>query len=449
MHQEDFSARNRTKMPLRLPSKLSLTADRGQYRMGASGSPGAVLYGIQSHPKNRTLILFRRESHAKTLRIMTRMAFCRVEDRFLNGCKIEAPLVLPLLDKMMTTQPVSSNPLEVDLVHLKHIAQDARNDSSTRANALKVAARIEEFMSSDVSYFSQAANKLGFTAWSQTLGDDELARLLADALNSDSPVLYKAATDFALAFFRPSDLSSESGVKGLAQWLFDVISVALADELDRRQRQNENTDGAMLREIVVGVDERDRGEQLLELSQRLTAGLWMPGDRPEGEKDAASEALTRIWDIVGTFTNLSPVAADSEALLAFMTAKLNRVLRSARDDVRTKIKTADRRAKKQFSSDDDANAGLVELAELRLAGSGRHQECEHRLLVEQILSQADLSEKEERVIKNHYLEDKTQKEIAQLVGISQGQVSKILEEATKKLFQASKNHLISQIPTRR
>lgn len=339
--------------------------------------------------------------------------------------------------KLQPRQDQQENLVEQDVAVLRRIASDPQSDTAVRKKA-KHSAEALEYLHSASNALAVAAKATGVDSWCRALNDHDLAHLVADALAGRRSVTYRALSAVAASRFECGDLQSESHVMGFARWLFELCSVALADELARRQEQTENLDARLVRRILV--EEKVRGEGIQKIACQRTHGLWIPGDLTEGSQDAASEMATSIWELIADLAGTIPVAANPQALVAFMSGGLNRVLGRARDDVRNKIRTTIRRVKKPDSSSrDEKDDALVLLAEQRLDQTKPCEEWDRRLLVEQLLTRVGLSELEGKVIKLHYFEGKTQEETAASLKVSQGQVSKILDEAHEKL-QALAHH---------
>jgi RNA polymerase sigma factor (sigma-70 family) len=337
-------------------------------------------------------------------------------------------------------QSPQENLVDQDIAVLKRMAEDAGRDPQQRRKA-KQAAETLEFLKAQSDFHSEAAKAIGLDSRCRMLSDEDLAQLIADASKGHQSTLYNSLATSA-ASCSSCDLASELSVVAFARWLYDLVCVALVDELALRQDQRENFDGQRVRAILV--DEAHRGEQIQELADRYARYLWIPGDQVAGREDAASEIVTRILPQINDLASASPVATSPGALLAFMTGKLNRVLGRALDGLRTQIETEDRRAKKQSSLQVDADdVCLVPLFEQRSTEINPFPDLEQKLLIEQLLSR--VSEKEAELIKMQYFEGKTQEDIALTNGMSQGQVSKILSEAIETLRQASKNQSDSPI----
>lgn len=323
------------------------------------------------------------------------------------------------------------SPLDGDLAALEKFAEDPRQDVRQRKKARKAAAQIR-VLTTRADYLSRCAKMMKLDSWCRALSDADLSQWVADSVTGRYSALYSIVGACAAFSLQECDASSELHVWNRTQQLYELFCVAFTEELGGRQRQNEDVDGRIVRRLLV--EEDTRGELLEELGQRITGWLWLPGDQKEGRRDAVSVVTATIWEDIHKFAAVSPIAANPSALTAFMAGKLNRVPGRARDHLRTEIETADRRGRGELSQSADEEAdSQVQLVEQLSAPKDFSEELGRKLLVEQLLSRAGLSELEETVIKLHYFEDKTQKETAASLKVSQGQVSKVLNEVREKL----------------
>jgi RNA polymerase sigma factor (sigma-70 family) len=331
------------------------------------------------------------------------------------------------------SRPVTGqNPLERDLVDLRRIAQDDRNNSASRLKAEEAAAKVDWFLTKGNDWFHKEAKRLGVSKWCAELSDEQIAYLVSDSVREPEPIVYRAAHTALKECFLSEGCLPGWRFHYLVRWLFNVMTVALATEVGRRQQQAENPAGRALREVLV--EEDARADLLSELSQETTGWLWMPGDIKEGRRDAVSEVIARIWEDIDGFAAVVPVAANPAALKAFMGGEFNGVPQRARDHLRTLIETAHRRAKKNRSHSADEEADTqVQLVEQLADPKNFSDEWDRKLLVEQLLSRGDLSELENKVVRSHYFEGETQEEIAASLPVSQSKVSKVLDKAQEKL----------------
>jgi RNA polymerase sigma factor (sigma-70 family) len=361
--------------------------------------------------------------------------------RFPQIVRIEPEMVRatesrsPHSSELQNRRDRGENLVEQDIALLNRFANDSNLNRAARKRA-RLAAETLKRLLSDSNSMANAAKATGVDSWCRRLKDADLAQLVPEALAGRRSVLYQALSKIAASHHECCDLPSEIRVLELAKWLFDLVCVALADELGRRQKRKEKPDGQLIRRILV--EEEVRGELIHEVAKQRTQGLWFPGDRTDGREDAASEMAARIWELVADFSHTAPPAADPLALTAFMTGRFNRVLGRARDNVRTKIETSGRRTKKQaMSSADDEGDVLIQLVEQRPSESQPAEAWDRTILVEQLLSRAGLSEEEGRILELSYNSEKTQQEIAVSLGVTQGHVSKILDKAHQKLLSVS------------
>jgi hypothetical protein len=344
-------------------------------------------------------------------------------------------LRVPRSSKSQKRKDRGENLVEQDIALLNRIANDSNLDLAARKRA-RLAAETLSRLLSDSNSLANVAKATGVDSQCRGLKDADLAELVANAaLTGRRSLLYRALSRIAASHSECCDLSSEIHVMELALRLFELYSVALADELGRRQRRKEDPDGQLVRQILV--EEEARGERIQEVANQRTRGLWFPHDRTDGGKDAASEMAATIWELLTDLAGTSPAAANPGALLAFMTGRLNPVLRRARDYVRNQIETADRRIQKEEPGNP---LSLIPLVELLPSRSDPPGDLNRYLLVEQLRSRADLSALETSILRKLYVEGQTQKEAARSLRLSQSVVSKIKSTSITKLAKA----LVSQ-----
>jgi len=322
-------------------------------------------------------------------------------------------------------------PLDEDLAALEKFAEDPRQDEIQRGKARKAAAEIRVLVTR-ASYLLHCAKMMKLDSWCRALSDADLAGWVADSGTGRRSVLYSILGAFAACSLQECNASSELHVWSRTQQLYEIFCIALTEEVGSRQLQNENVEGRLVRRLLV--EEDARGDLLSGLGKWITGWLWLPGDQKEGRRDAVSVVTAKIWEDIREFTTLTPIAANPAALTAFIAGKFNRVPGRARDHLRTEIETACRRGIGELSQLGDHEAHTqVQLVEQLPAPNNFSEESDRKLLVEQLLTRAGLSDLEGAVIELHYFEGKTQGETAASLKVSQGRVSKVLSELIQKM----------------
>lgn len=329
------------------------------------------------------------------------------------------------------SQGNSPTTFEEELAALRRFADNPKIKRSTRERARELAAYVEQ----STDHIAAQIKEHSIDILCQELGDEQLARLVADAYHHGrESMLHRASYQKLASYYQANRWLPNWRFHWTVWWLFDLGCVALIDELWRRQRQRENANGIVVRKLLV--EEEERGERLTKLSKRVSRGLRFPGQPSE----AYSCAVESIWERVAELCGKSPVpAANPDALLAFMHGDLNRVLTHVRDDVRNRVETELRRtagwvssASRPASADAEDPPPLVEQLASPVDEEKRHY---LRLLVEQVTERADLTEKEKKLLEMWCVEGRTQKEAAAKLGLSQGEVSKSLQEIRDKMRQ--------------
>lgn len=329
------------------------------------------------------------------------------------------------------SQGNSPTTFEEELAALRRFAGNPEVKRSVRERAGELAAYVKQ----STEHVAAQIKEHSIDVLCQELSDEQLARLVADAFRDGrESMLYRSAYETLRGHYQANGWLPNWRFHWTVPWLFDLGCVALIDELWRRQRQSEKVDGIAVRKLLV--EEEERGERLTKLGRRASRGIWLPGQRSE----AYSCAVESIWERVAELCSKSPVATNPDALLAFMQGTLNKVLAHARDDVRNQLETELRRtagwaSHANRSASDEWQEDAKPLVEQLVSPVDEPQEHYRKLLVEQVVVRAGLTEKEKELVKLYYVEGHTQEEAAAKLGLSQGEVSKGLQEIRDKMRQ--------------
>ena len=325
------------------------------------------------------------------------------------------------------------SPLEGDLEHLEKMAENQALPAAQKQEALRKAKLIREGLEI-IPQLEEEAKQLGIEAWCQGLEDDLLAELVAEVVR-EADARETALGAFVYNAVLPyKSLFPHSEFQPLYQWFFDLLCVALCDEIECRRKTKEKDAGRAVRELLV--EESDRGKLLGKLARRTTWKLWWPGEpKGAGSTEVEEMAIAFIWERVAPLTQVSPVAANPEALVASMQGRLNKVLRNVRDHIRTLIETELRHSGHLKYADEvpapdlDGNQGEPPIFRLRAEAP----DLDKKLLCEQLVSRAGLTPKEEKVLLLCEFEGYTQQGAAGRMGVSQSQVSKLITSRMEKL----------------
>ena len=315
--------------------------------------------------------------------------------------------------------------LEQDIYLLRWIIADPHVKTSVKDAAKRKIERLEPLCERLVELEKQG-KQLGIEALCQTLDNRTLAFLVADVVRNNDVrdgLLYKILHEAVKSFFLQKGWLPNWKFHSLVHLWFDLFGVALGDEVGRRQRLNEDASGRPVRELLV--EESARGKLLTKLGKQVRWKLWLP-EEPE---DTASMAVEKIWEDVYELGTVSPVAANPDALLAFVQGRLNKTFGRARDAIRNRIETERRRAEVM---EPDPSV-LDNLDERKDSAASLNQ----KLLVEQIVSRAGPTEAERGLLAILFSEGYTQTEAADKLGVSQGEVSKRFGSIRKKLQEAT------------
>jgi RNA polymerase sigma factor (sigma-70 family) len=349
-------------------------------------------------------------------------------------------------NEMQSGAPIPNEPdaLTEDLQLYEYLARHSGNPN-VREDAARLV-RLAEWFERSEEVCAKAANQLGLDTLCKRLSTQIIATFLA----LPDPVKENPLRKFLHVFVERNC----ERLKRLPGWNYEmfltfcccVFRHALRQEYLSRRQKNESLDGRAVREILV--EEQKRGKLLKDLADKKMIGRFFPGEIRFQAEDAPAEAMAEMWERISEYTKTSPVAADPNALRAFMEGALNRIPQHSRDRVRTLIETENRRLimceqntdqgdgseSQQDSSSAQAQPRRV-LVELETIPDKRSCVEDHldKILVEQLLTTLEPRDKELITLS---LEGYTEREVAARLGMTQSAVSKRLHTIQTKLKKA-------------
>ena len=347
-------------------------------------------------------------------------------------------------DVVLADEP---NPLARDLQQLAYLARYSP-DPRVREVTARLVSIIKSLQRSE-AICAKVAEELQLSRICQQFSDEEIAVLIAlPDHGKESPLRQMLRENLVDPRLERLEKSPGWDYEEFLTRCFLIFHHAFRREYLSRRQKNESPDGRAVREILV--EERKRGELVSRLGKKKTAGLFFPGERRWRSEDAPAEANLGILERISEYIRSTPVAADPNALCAFMKGGLNRIPQHSVDHVRNLIETENRRlTRAQKTTDGDGSESqespssqaeprrvLVELE--KIADKSRVGDEHNEMLIEQLLSMPGLKPTDQQLVRLR-LEGRTQEEVAALLGITQGQVSKklrIIRTALKKAVQS-------------
>lgn len=337
--------------------------------------------------------------------------------------------------------PTGSDIVEQDIGKLKRIAENPAVQESIRAKYREGAETLQTLLDQTLLDL-QLAEQWGVRGQVAKWSDKELAEYVADAVdaalrNRETLLARRVRKD--LAAFGHYGWLPKMGFERLFDLMFRMFVVAIGKELGDRGDRKEDRDGRAVREMLV--EEHERARRLHDLAKEVAGKYYFPGEKWGRSQETPSLACEKIWEAVENLTSVEPVAANREALLAFIRGSLNRVPKDARSYVRTRVKTECGRSKLLVQADHPSvPRSVAEENPEPLIGrlpDPVQPDLNQKLLLEQIRSRAHMTEQETKVIELIVIRDQNQKDAADKLGISQGEVSKRYKSAIEKLRRAA------------
>lgn len=316
---------------------------------------------------------------------------------------------------------------------LRGIAADPEDSGVQREAALGGIALIEQ-LQMEISLLSEIAEKSGLHSTCTTISDQQLAKFVADALGKEREgdafqLVHKVLSRHFQAHGWPPGESFWDAVR----FGYRLLLVALTNELECRVTQVESEWGSAVNEVIV--EEKQRGKLLRDLGNRVAEWPSFVHEVPQPDEDDPSWTALGIWEQISPLTSTSPPAANPDFLLARIRGNLNLVQQRARDFV-----WLERRRESEYSDPlveiamNDSEEG-VPLDAFPSKYEPEQEGVNRKLVAEHGIRQAGLSEQDLELIDLVKAKGRTQKEVAQQLGISQGEVSKRLNAALEKLRQ--------------
>jgi RNA polymerase sigma factor (sigma-70 family) len=305
---------------------------------------------------------------------------------------------------------------------------------------------LSEQMPLHEEHWSAAAEELGFREFCEGLPDQEIAQYLALPLDGQPDKLSELVRS---KLFEPNRATIEKqpgwNEDKFVGHFCGIFRTALLNEYRKRRDRNESEDGRVMREVIVREDER--GEILQGASEALIPGLFFPGEHRGRSEEAPAEARLQIWKAICEFAHVSPAAANPAALEAFMSGRFNNVLEQSRLAVRTVVETQTRRESRRDPGPAPEREPQETKVLLEMARS-KPQEQEQKLLVEEVLSAAQLQKSDRKLFERYVLEGMTQEDLANELRVSQPQVCKRLRAVRAALAGVITRTKPSKFPDR-
>jgi len=232
---------------------------------------------------------------------------------------------------------LAANLPHADLKLLKRRVANPATSDADRERTAKAIESIEWYLQWQ-SELEKLAIAIGIDEWCRELDYEILAHLNAELMREERWEDTQIGIAICADLDGYQDSFSPSPMRGFQRLVGIVIEVALTGEMDRRQRENENKAGRAIRGMLV--EETERSKRLTKLAKWAASRLSFP-EQPGEEQSIAVGAL---WEQIAPLAEVSPVAANPEALQAFMRGSLNKILRHVHDHLRTLIETEGRRS---------------------------------------------------------------------------------------------------------
>jgi RNA polymerase sigma factor (sigma-70 family) len=337
-------------------------------------------------------------------------------------------------------EPRARSPFDDVVDECMKVALDEQQSFDSRAQAWRRALLMSagQLM---LEQLSGEARELGIEEAYKQLADEELA----DCLSEHIACRLRREESSLQAFVRMQVEQDQEHTLEERKWLENrlclVHEVGITNELARRQQLNEGRIARLVRELIV--EEGDRNHRLTQLGRTASRCLGIPGSAKGGRfskedrEDAHSTAVAHLWEEVLPYLQWDPPIMNREFLLNLIRGDLNSLVSRSREAIRGQIRTLLRRSSQLVEGEGSVSQkGDGTLIESCRDERDTIKDIENKIVIERLLANAPLNERDREIITEHYLNDKSEEVLAERYSLSQSQISKLLRGGLATIREA-------------